>query len=74
MKKNYQMIQSYTFDNSRGDNGIHTEKSSFSTLESAIKNAEWWINKEESWMDTTVTEITIINKETKDILWTYKAN
>lgn len=70
MKKNIQMIHSYTFDK----NGkAQTEKTSFATLEKAIENAEMWINKTESWIDTTVTEITIINKETKEVLWHYEA-
>lgn len=77
MKKNIQKIHSYTFDNDRNGhadtNKIYTEKSSFLTLEKAIENSMMWINKTESWIDTTVTEITIINKETKEVLWTYKA-
>lgn len=76
MTKTIQMINSYKFDNDRnGDvdmNKVYTERSSFLTLENAIKNAYFWINKEEAWIDTTVTEITIINKETKEVLWSYR--
>lgn len=78
MKKNIQKIHSFRFDEgarngSVDTNKIYTEKSSYLTLEKAIENSMMWINKTESWIDTTVTEITIINKETKEVLWTYKA-
>lgn len=73
MKRNIQKIQSYTFDTNRGDDKVHTERSSFTTLEKAIEDSMMWINKTEAWIDTTVTEITIINKETKEVLWAYKA-
>lgn len=69
-KKNIQMIHTYTFDENGKQN---TERSSFLTIEKAIKNAYFWINKEESWINTTTVEITIINKETNEVLWTYKA-
>lgn len=69
-KKNIQMIHTYTFDENGKQN---TERSSFLTIENAIKNAYFWINKEESWINTTTVEITIINKETNEVLWTYKA-
>lgn len=69
-KKNIQMIHTYTFDDSGKQN---TERSSFLTLENAIKNANFWINKEEGWIRTTAIEITIINKETKEVLWVYKS-
>ena len=73
MKKIYQKIHSYTFDNGRGGDGEHTERASFLTLEKAIENAKWWIAKPEPWMDTTVTHIEIINKETGKLEWSYKA-
>lgn len=77
MKKNIQKIHSYTFDSNRNGHvdttTVHTERSSYLTLEKAIENSMMWINKTESWIDTTVVEITIINKETKEVLWTYKA-
>ena len=69
-KKNIQKIHSYTFD-ADTTNKIHTERSSFLTLEKAIENSMMWINKTESWIDSTVIEITIINKETKEVLWHY---
>ncbi len=73
MKRKFQKIHTYTFDNNRGGAGEHTERSSFSTLEKAIEDAEFWINKSEPWIDTTVTHIEIVDKETKEVLWTYKA-
>lgn len=73
MKRIYQMAHSYTFDTGRGSPGEHTERSSFSSLEKAIANAEWWIAKTEPWMDTTVTHIEVINKETGNLEWSYKA-
>lgn len=48
-------------------------KSSFTTLEKAIEDAERLIRKEESWRIVTMLEVTIINKETNEVLWTYKA-
>ncbi len=74
----FQKIQDYKFDegarNGRvNPNEIHTEKSSFGTLEAAIENAEMWINRTEKWIDTSVVKIVIINKETKEVLWTYEA-
>ena len=72
-KRIFQKVHSYTFDTDRGDNKEHTERSSFSTLENAIEDSMMWINKTESWIDTTVTHIEIINKETKQIVWSYKA-
>ncbi len=70
MKRRFQKIHTYTFD----DTGIEkTEKSSFGTLEKAIIDSEMWINKTESWIDTTVKQIDIIDKESKEIVWTYKA-
>lgn len=80
MARNIQMVHSYTFDNERCAQRRslevgkeYTEKSSFGTLEKAIENAQMWINKSESWIDTTVTHIEIINKETKETLWTWQA-
>lgn len=72
MARKYQMVHGYTFDK-RGDDKEHIERSSFKTLESAIQNAEMWINKEETWIDTTVTHIEIIDKETQETVWTYGA-
>ena len=78
MTKKFQMIHTYTFDNDRGDRklkGIEkTNRSSFGSLEKAIENANMWINKTESWIDTTVKSITIINKETNEVLWTWSQN
>lgn len=74
MKNRYQKIQSYTFDTGRGGPGEHTERSSYKTLEKAIENDWFWITKEEAWIDTTVTHIEIVDKETKEIVWTYTAN
>ena len=70
MKKIYQKIHTYTFDSTGKEN---TEKSSFATLEKAIENSEMWINKTESWIDTTVKHIAIINKETNETVWEYTA-
>lgn len=84
-KRLYQKIHTYTFAEYRADGKPatrknteiigteNTEKSSFSTLESAIENAMYWIEKKEAWIDTTVKHIEIINKETKEVLWTYDA-
>ena len=73
MKNKYQMIHTYTFDTSRGAPGEHTERSSFKTLESAEKSAWFWINKAESWIDTTVVSIKIVNKETGAVEFEYHA-
>ena len=64
------MVQIYTFDKTGKEN---TEKSSFKTLEKAIENAEFWIYKKESWIDTTVKHIEIIDKETQKVVWQYTA-
>lgn len=70
MKKKFQKVQTYTFDK----NGKEaTERSSYKTLEKAIENAWFWINKEESWIDTTVKHIEIIDKDTKEVLWKWEA-
>ena len=73
MARRFQKIQSYTFDTARGDNREHTEKSSFATLGKAIEDAEMWISKSEPWIDTTVTHIEIVDKETNEIVWSYRA-
>lgn len=76
MKRRFQKVQTYTFDTDRHSNlkgQEHTEKSSFITLQKAIENAEFWIYKKESWIDTTVKHIEIIDKETNEIVWEYKA-
>lgn len=77
MKRRYQKVQTYTFDTNRNTEGLmgteHTEKSSFATLEKAIENAEFWIYKKESWIDTTVKHIEIIDKETNEVVWQYTA-
>ena len=70
MTKNFQMIHTYSFDKNGKE---QTQKTSFGTLEKAIENAEMWINKTESWISTTAKEITIINKESKEVQWTWKA-
>ena len=84
-KRLYQKIHTYTFAEYRADGKPatwrnpeiigteNTERSSFSTLESAIENAMFFIEKKEAWVDTTVKHIEIINKETKEVLWTYDA-
>lgn len=74
MKKMIQQIMTYTFDND--EKKVHrTQKSSFGTLEKAIENSEMFINKTEDWIKgrTTVVRIEIVNKETNETLWTYKA-
>lgn len=75
MARRFQKVHSYTFDSpqKRGDDKEHTEKSSFSTLERAIQDAYMWINKSEAWIDTTVTHIEIIDKESKEVVWQYRA-
>jgi hypothetical protein len=70
MKRRYQKAQTYTIDKTGKE---QTEKSSFATLEKAIENAEFWIYKKESWIDTTVKHIEIIDKETNEIVWEYTA-
>ena len=72
MKRRYQKVHTYTFD-TRENGKEKTEKSSFATLEKAIENAEFWIYKKESWIDTTVKHIEIIDKETNKIVWEYTA-
>lgn len=77
MKRRFQKVQTYTFDTDRHTPGLkgteHTGKSSFATLEKAIENAEFWIYKKESWIDTTVKHIEIIDKETNEVVWQYTA-
>jgi hypothetical protein len=68
MARRFQLVQTYTFDKTGKEN---TEKSSFKTLEKAIENAEFWIYKKESWIDTTVKHIEIIDKETQKVVWQY---
>ena len=70
MTRRFQLVQIYTFDKTGKEN---TEKSSFKTLEKAIENAEFWIYKKESWIDTTVKHIEIIDKETQKVVWQYTA-
>lgn len=70
MARRFQKVQTYTFDNTRKEK---TEKSSFKTLEKAIEDAEFWIYKKESWIDTTVKHIEIIDKETNEVVWQYTA-
>ena len=70
MTRKFQLVNTYTFDNTGKEK---TEKSSFKTLEKAIENAEFWIYKKESWIDTTVKHIEIIDKETNEIVWKYNA-
>lgn len=74
MKKMIQQIMTYTFDNDE-KKVQRTQKSSFGTLEKAIENSEMFINKTEDWIKgrTTVVRIEIVNKETNETLWTYKA-
>ena len=78
----YQKIHTYRFDEYSADGTkrnrdeiigkVQTEKSSFKTLESAIEKAEFFIEKKEGWIDTTVLECKIIDKETKEVVWQYK--
>ena len=70
MKRRFQKVQTYTFDNTGKE---QTEKASFTTLEKAIENAEFWIYKKESWIDTTVKHIEIIDKETNEVVWKYNS-
>ena len=87
-KRMYQMAHTYRFDEFRADGGpnhnrtcdgkslvgtTNTERSSFATLEGAIEKANWWIARAEPWMDITTLHVEIINKETKEVLWTYDA-
>ena len=72
-KRNFQQIHTYTFDKGKFAGIQKTEKSSFLTLENAIENAKFWIKKEEPWINTTVDRIEIVNKETKEVVWEYKA-
>lgn len=79
MKKIYQQIIKTTWKNGKNnagnpDTSIGTKKSSFATLEKAIENIYEYIE----WSKTensriNVVGVEIINKETKEILWTYKA-
>ena len=75
MKRRYQKVQTYTFDETRASvaGKEQTEKSSFTTLEKAIEDAKFWIEKKESWIDTTVKHIEIIDKETNEVVWEYTA-
>ena len=70
MKRRFQLVQTYTFDSTGKEN---TERSSFKTLEKAIESAEFWIYKKESWINTTVKHIEIIDKETNKVVWEYTA-
>jgi hypothetical protein len=75
MKNKYQMVHTYKFDENLKEIGgkIQTQKTSFKTLESAINNADMWINKREKWITTTSLKITIIDKETNETCWEYLA-
>lgn len=77
MARNIQMIHSFTYDTTRGRDvelgKVYTAKSSFSTVEKAVENAQMFINKSESWIDVTTTKVEIINKETKEMLWRWEA-
>ena len=81
--RRYQKIQTYRFEEYSADRTHHrnnteivgkvqTEKSSFKTLESAIENAMFFIEKKEGWIDTTVIECQIVDKETSEVVWSYK--
>ena len=69
--RNIQMTMTYNLD--RTGNEVHTQKSSFGTLEKAIENAKMFIYRKESWIDTTVLSVKIINKETKEQMWSWEA-
>lgn len=76
MTRIYQQIKDYKFDEGARDgrvdsNEVYTTKSSFGTLERAIEDAWWWINRTEKWMDTYPVKIVVINKVTKEVLWTW---
>lgn len=71
MKRTIQQIMIYKLD--RTGDMVHTSKSSFGTLDAAIANSEMFINRTEGWIDTTVISVKIINKDTKNVLWTYTA-
>ena len=70
MTTRYQKAQTYTIDETGKE---QTRKSSYTTLEKAIENAEFFIYKKESWIDTTVKHVEIIDKETGKIVWEYTA-
>ena len=71
MKRTIQQIMIYKLD--RTGDKVHTSKSSFGTLDAAIANSKMFINRTESWIDTKVISVKIINKDTKNELWTYAA-
>ena len=70
MKRKYQMVHEYRFDQS---GLVQTERSSFKTLESAVNTAEMFIYRKESWIRTTVLSIEILDKESGEVVWEYKA-
>lgn len=77
MARNIQMIHSFTYDSNEHRDvvlgKVYTQKSSFSTLEKAVEDARKWIAKSETWMDVTTSAVKIINKETKEMLWSWEA-
>ena len=77
-KRMIQQIKHYRFDegsrNGRVDpNEVYRTASSFATLENAVKDAEFWIRRDAAWIDTSVVKIVIVNKDTKEVLWTFDA-
>ena len=76
-KRLIQMVMDYKFyegaRNGRvNPDEIHKQRTSFMTLDSAIANAEMWVNRTESWIDSYPVKIIITNKDTKEVLWSYK--
>lgn len=67
--RNIQVITNWTWTNpgDKYDGMTVSKKNSFTTLELAKQNARGLINRH----DMDVHEITIINKETKEVLWAY---
>ena len=77
--KNIQLQKTFTHsseESAKKRNAVfgkeYTEKTSFKTLESAIKEAEKFIYKKEAWIDVNMVKAIIINKETNEVLWSWE--
>ncbi len=52
---------------------VQTDRSSFKTVDKAIEKAQKFIEKKIDGGYKTTLEVIIIDKYTKEVLWTYKA-
>ena len=76
-KRLYQRRIWYRFDEGarKGtvDTSLRNEASSFATIEKAVEHTEYLISRADKWIDFTIERATIVNKETKEVVWSYGA-